>query len=271
MSSTENPRPRLLNSRTKQILFVVGVIAALLAAMLMIYAILVTPSKQPYRDALAQYRSVYDANVALIVRGTSLNAGKASDEQFAQSTDAVKTSLKALETENEALGKEEVLTTGEGKDQYEAFSKKLHNYVAFNNDMLTAMQQVRPVIFACSQSMADITENAVGVDAMQACAVNLDALKAVPNEDYQELVKTSHGLYAEVAANLQAKANLSDPDGADATRVQILQDEQDQIIEKLNTASSTFSKNLQKNKQAVDITDAAMTLDKYLSKKSSIF
>lgn len=271
MSSTESPRARLLNSRTKQILFIVGAFVAVLAAVLAVYAILVTPSKQPYRDALAQYRNVYDANVIVMVRGTSLNASSATNEQFTKSTEAVTAALKALEIENEALGKAAVLQDGEGKGQYDAFTKKVSSYIAFNNDMLASMQQVRPVIYECSGSMQRIEEGAIGADAMQKCSANLAALSTVPNQNYQELVAASQSLYAALAANLQAKADLADPDGADADRAKSLDDEQEQILKDLNSASATFSTNLNKRKQAVDITNAAMTLDAYLSKKSSIF
>ena len=270
MSSTVSLRSNLLNSRTKQVLFVVGVIAAVLAVAFMIYAILVTPSRQPYRDALAQYKNVYNANIVVITRGTSLNASGATDEQFTKATEAVKTALTSLEKENEALGKESVLVSGEGKSQYDSFTKKLAAYIAFNNDMVRSMQTVRPVIFACSGSMSNITEDASGASAARTCATNLDALETVPNDDYQQLVDTSQGLYNELADTIQAKAALADPDGADSVRASSLDDEQSQIIEALNTASTTFSTNLQKHKQAVDITDAAMALDKYLSKKSSI-
>lgn len=270
MSSTDNPHARLFNSRTKQILFIVGAVLVVLAVAFMIYAILVTPSKQPYRDALAQYKNVYNANVALMTRGTSLNASSATDAQFTESTEAVKDTLTALKTENDTLGKEAVLTSGEGKQQYDAFTKKLTAYIAYNTDMITAMQKVRPVIFECSNSMASITESAAGVAAMQACATELETLETVPNEDYQQLVETSQKLYADFATNLQAKADLADPDGTDSARATTLDDEQSEILDALNEASTTFSTNLQKHKQAVDITDAAMALDQYLSKKSNI-
>ena len=81
MSSTDNRRVIVLNSRTKQILFIASVGAIVIAAMVMIYAILVTPSRQPYRDALAQYQNVYNANLAVMTRGTSLNASTATNEQ----------------------------------------------------------------------------------------------------------------------------------------------------------------------------------------------
>lgn len=267
-----SPFSRLRNIITsKKVLAYTAIVAAVLIGSFAIYAILVTPSKQPYRDALAQYKNVYNANVAVMVKGTSLNAGTATDEQFTKSTEAVKTALTALKTENEALGKEPVLASGEGRAHYDTFTEKLAAYLAFNADMLASMQKVRPVIFACSQDMANITENAAGVAAMQACSTNLVALETVPNKDYQELVETSQKLYADFALNLQAKAALKDPDGADSAQAKVLSDEQTTVLDALSTASKTFSTNLQNHKQAVDITNAAMALDNYLSKKSNIF
>lgn len=270
MASSDKPFVRLLNSRPKQILFFAGLGLAVLLIAFMIYAILVTPARQPYRDALTQYKNVYNANIAVITSGSSLNASSATDTQFTQSTELVKKALTALQTENDALGKEEVLASGEGKEKYESFTKKINEYVSYNNDMISSMQKVRPVIYACSSDMTNITEDAAGVEAMRTCATNLEKLEGLPNSDYQTLVINSQKLYAEFAVNLEQRAALADPDGADKIRYDSLSDEQTQILEALNTVSTTFSSNLQKNKQAVDITDSAIALDSYLSKKASI-
>lgn len=271
MSSTETIRARLFNPRTKKIFIIVGIVIAVLGAAFMVYAIIVTPSRQPYRTALTQYKSVYNANVAVMVKGASLNASTATNEQFVKSTEAVKAALLVLKSENEALGRESVLTSGEGKERYESFSRAVATYIAFNLDMVASMQKVRPVIFACSQSMANISENAAGAAAMQACSTHLAELESVPNKEYQLFVTTSQKLYADFATNVQAKAELKEPQGADSAQATALSDEQTTILNSLSTASKTFSTNLQSHKKAVDITDAAMALDAYLNSKSRIF
>lgn len=271
MSSIETIRTRLSQPRTKQILFVTGIVILILALAFMIYAILVTPSKQPYRDALAEYKNVYNANVAVMATGSSLNASTATDEQFAKSTKAVTNALTALKKENEVLGKEAVLQSGEGKAYYDAFTKKLTTYIAYNTNLIISMQKVRPVVFACSQSMANVTENAAGVAVMQGCSDNFKNLTNVPDKDYQQLLETSQGIYADFAANLQAKAALPDPTGADAAQAKVYTQQQTQILSDLSAASKTFSSSLQQHRQDVDITDAAMALDHYLSVKSNIF
>ncbi len=270
MASSNTPFVRLFNSRPKQILFFTGLGLVVLLLAYMIYAILVTPARQPYRDALAQYKNVYNANIAVMTTGSSLNASSATDEQFTQSTERVRKALSALKTENEALGKKDVLKDGEGKEKYDILTEKVNAYVDYNNDMLTAMQKVRPVIYECSRSMTNVTEDAASVNAMRACADNLEKLEDVPNRDYQSLVVTSQKLYAEFAVNLEQRAALADPDGVDKVQYDTLSEEQTQILEALNAASSTFSRDLQKSKQTYDITESAMALDKYLNKKARV-
>lgn len=256
--------------RVKRWLFYAIIAAFAVLVLYMIYAILVTPSKQPYRDALAEYQNVYNANVAVISAGSSLNASAATDEQFAKNTKVVANALTALQKENEVLGKESVLASGEGKTYYDAFTKQLTTYIAYNTKLIASMEKVRPVVFNCSNRMANVTENAAGAAAIKACSENFKDLATVPDKDYQQLVETSQQIYADFATSLQAKASLKDPTGADAAQAKVYSNQQTQFLNDLSGASKTFSTNLQKHRQDVDITDSAMALDKYLTAKSNI-
>ncbi len=261
MSATETLQARLLSSRKNKIIFGAALIGALLVAGLAVYAIVVTPQRQPYRDALAQYNNVYEANVNVMLAGSSLNAGSATNEEFQKSTELVETALRLLQTEHEALGVKDVLKSGEGKELYDAFDTKLAAYISYNTTMLESMQKVRPVIFDCSQKMATVTEDDDGVKEIQSCADTLATLATVPDKDYQTLVLSSQKVYAAFAKSLEKGALLNKE----------ISDEQERILDDLNTVSKTFSENVNKSKQAVDITDTAMALDAYLSKKASIF
>lgn len=273
MKSTSTVRRTGSDASKKTIIIYSILVLAVLVVGFAVYAILVTPSKQPYRDALAQYRNVYNANVALMARGGSLNATTASDEQFTKNTDATKSILDALKAENDLLGTKEVLKDGEGKELYDSFTKQLEKYLVFNRDMLTSMQKVRPVIYGCSAKMSQAAELAdeAGVTAMRECADKLAELETVPNADYQQLVKASRPLYADFASNLEKRTALADPQGADADKYNEYSSEQESIFSALNQVSDDFARRISESKRTVDITDRAMALEEFLKRKSRVF
>lgn len=258
------------NTRAKKIAFFAALTLLVLGAAFAIYAILITPSKQPYRDAQAQYRNVYNANVALIARGAQLNANSASEQQTADGTKAMKNILTAIKKENELLGEKDVLKSGEGQQLYATFSSKLAAYLAFNDDMLTSRQIVRPVIAECSARMANVTEDDVSVKAMRSCSDAVSAVKDVPNSDYRNLVEQTQALYLAFADNLQKRADLVDPKGEDSAQYDVYTNEQKTILKSLEESSATFAKNLNAHKAEVDITESAKALDDYLTKKSRV-
>ncbi len=260
-----------MNSSTKKTLIIIGIVGAILIAALLVYAILITPVKQPYRDALAQYKNVYNANVQLTTRGSSLGASTATDEQFKKNIDATKEGIRALGVENTALGKKAVLETGEGKGLYDAFSKKLAAYMQYNTQMLNSVQQVRPVLFACSKAMGNVSADASGVEAMRKCSTQFANLTNIPDVDYRAYAQTSTGRYAALAVNLENTAALADPKGADAGRATELGSELESIVADMTADGKALAKSLSAHKQAVDITATAMALDDYLQKKSNVF
>lgn len=273
MSSTETFTPSSTNARSRKKTILLSALGVAIAVGfgIMTYSILVTPSRQPYRDAAAQYKNVYNANIAIMTAGSSLNANSATDEQFNKNLTIVSNTLDALETETKQLGTQTVLKTGEGKTLYDTFNKKATTYIAYNRDIVTSMKEVRPIIYACSQTMTNLTETEASATAMQNCANNLQDLQNVPDADYAELATASQSIYADIASTIKQRAELADPEGADAAADKTLSDKQNELLASLNTVSTTFSTNLSKHKQAVDITDAAKALDEYLSKKASVF
>lgn len=261
----------MTSDRAKKILPIVAVAIIVLLAAFVTYVLLVTPSKQPYRDALAQYKSVYNANVALISSGQAMNSSSATNEQFEANIKNTQAALANLKTENQALGKEAVLTSGEGKRLYDAFSQKLAEYIAYNTNVLNSIEKVRPVIYQCNQSMGSVTETEASVVAIQTCSTNLQNIENIPDDDYKAVVAGFINDYNNLASVTQSIVALPDPKGADKAQYTALTNQRTDVLNDLNTTSTTFSKSLQTHQQAVDITDSAKALDDYLNKKASVF
>ena len=270
MNATEPTTSRLFDTRKKQLFFFVALLAAVLAGAFMVYAILVTPLRQPYRDALAQYKNVYNANIAVMHAGNSLNPSSATDEQFTKGIETVKTRLASLRTESDALGKKSVLQDGEGKALYEDFSKHLDAYIAHNTTLVDAMHMVRPIVYECSQKLTNATKSKDGVAAMRSCETKFAALTTVPDKDYQAFADASHKVYASLAKTLAKRVALADPNGADAAQDKAYATHENEILQTLENASTTLAQNSLKHRQAVDITESAAALDDYLQRKSRV-
>jgi hypothetical protein len=253
---------------SRKTLVIVAALAIVVIGALLIYGIIVTPARQPYRDALTQYQNV---NLTLARTNVSINASTASDEEFDQNISAVRTAFVSLNTENEALAQQSVLGDGEGKSLYDAYDAKLRAYTAYNVDLIASIEKIRPVFFTCSKAMGSVSENADGARVMRTCATDMKAASDVPDVDYSELATNFYTNYDALATIFDQMGALADPSGTDKARNSELSKERDQVIDRFSTASDTFSANVQEHRNQVLTTDSAKKLQDYLTAKSRIF
>lgn len=273
MNSDETTKRPGLSPRAKQILIGIAGVGALLLGALLIYSVLVTPERQPYRDALSQYKQVYSANVAFMNAATALNGTTGTEEQSKSATEATEKAIEALVTSKNDLGKQDVLADGEGKELYEAFSKKLDEYVSYNRTVLESRQKVRPVLTSedCSAALSSTSDYASKVQPMKSCADKMKTLEDVKDDDYKALVDSYNKEFIRLIAVYEQIAALADPSGADKARQNELVEQHEAILNDITKANEAFASNLQKSKAAVDITATAQALDEYLTDKSSVF
>ena len=253
---------------TKKPLVIIIAVALLIIGALLVYGIIVTPARQPYRDALTQYQNV---DKALARTNIAFNTSKATDEEFKKSIEAAQTAFASLNTENIALGKSAVLQDGEGKMLYAAYHEKLLAYAGYSNDVLESMVKVRPVLVKCSSTMNTATQNAEGAAVLRICASEMRAASDVPDADYKSLAQTFAQSWDTLAIAFEKMAALADPQGADAARYAELEGERDQAVKSFETAGTTFSTNVQQHRKAILATDVAKKLNDYLTNKSRVF
>lgn len=243
-----------LSPRTKRILAIILAVGLVIVGVLFVYAMLVYPTKQPYRDAHAQYLNVKNANIALTETGAKINGAGATDEQFKQNIVTVKTALKSLVTENTALAKQAVLQDGEGKAVYTAFDKKLQTYVAYNEAVIASIEALRPALRLCPEGATSEEGVTLATDQARVCADALTKLE-LPDADYDAMAASYSHIYRQLAEKV------------DAGQVR----ESEALVEELSDVIAAFRKNLQTHQAEVDITQRAMELDEYLSNNKRIF
>lgn len=253
----------IANKKPLVIVLAVGLVVVLA---LLIYGILVTPQRQPYRDALAQYTHV---NTALVQTNIAINASSATDKEFEQSITALRSAFTSLGVENDALAKEEVLQGGEGKALYTAFNDDLQAFIDYNAAIITSIEQVRPVVHDCSGDMSDIEQNVKGVKKLEDCADRLKNLKNIPDTDYRQLTRDLQAFY-EHLADIYGRSLLIETTNVEAVNKD-LDTESAKAAEDLSAASTAFAKNVQQHRKALLGTDSAQKLKDYLEDKSRIF
>lgn len=270
MSLVSEIKASLSSPRAKRVLPYVGIVLLILIAVVAIYSIAVTPSRAPYRHALAKYQLVYKANVDFSAAGANMGASQATNEQFTKNVQKTRDALELLKNEAAGLGKQEVLTSGEGKILYDAFYEKLQAYTTYNADMLDSIEQARPVLFEC-QGLSNVSEDAASVAVLNDCAKKFKALDTLANDDYEQLIQRFQTLYTDLAKNIGQAAALKDPQGKDKARYTTYVEERTQLINDLGEAATTLTKNLRLHLAEVDITELSKALDDYLTKQSNIF
>lgn len=251
----------------KPLLYTIVAGLALLTAVL-VYGILVTPARQPYRDALTQFHNV---DKALAVSNVSPNTSDSTDKELTDAVASIKTRLTSLKTENAALGKMTVLTTGEGKTLYAAYSRNIDAYISYNTSVLDSIAKVVPVIHTCASNSAAVTESTEGATVLRACAKQYRSVSNVPDADYQVLAKTFADLYDKKAEVFEKTAALADPTGTDATTKANLDSQLNDIADDESAASTTFSENVSASRKQFLVNDTAKKLETWLKAHSRIF
>lgn len=252
----------------KKPLLIAAVVALGIIGALLVYGILITPARQPYRDALAQYENT---NIALDRTNISLNTSTASDDDFAKSVSSVKTALASLEKENEALARQGVLKDGEGKALYEKYDERIKQYITYNTDVLASIEKFRAPLRDCSTVMTDVIESAEGATATRDCAAKMAGIGELPDADYAELATRFEESYTALADVFDQMNALADPEGADAARQAELEKRHTEILEGFKQASTDFSTNVRDHRGEILSTDAAQKLKNYLQDKSRVF
>lgn len=245
--------------RAKYLAIVLAAAVVLIGIILMV-AVLLAPQKQPYRDALATYRTFYNANVAFTAAATK-------DDDA--SIDKARTEL--LDA-SQSLGKEPVLQRDQGKELYQALDKQLTAYVAHSDGLLKSRTIVRPVLAGtdCTAALTTTNDYTVKAVPMRACADFVSSINTLPDRDYQALITTYATEYAELATIFEAIIAIPDPTGAGEPAYAALVGDHQASLERIDAGATDFATGLRQSKAAVDITDTAMALDAYLSKKSRL-
>lgn len=265
------PVPEPPKKNTKKIILIASVAAGvvLLAIIaIVIFLFLTTVSKADYRDAAKQFNQVTSASSSLNSDVSSLGAssGSTSDSDFEKSLKDTQDSLDTIKNENESLSKLKAVRVGEGGDLYKTFDDKLDAYLAYGNDLVASVKNLRPAMVACDK-VSDADDAAARVAALKTCATSLNDVKDLPNAEFKTFVTELATAYTSYAKTYEGISALTNPYGTQYEQYKTLRDEMYATQDKISAASKTFQESLEKRDDELSVKASADALADYLTEQ----
>lgn len=240
------------------LLAIIGVVA---------YMLLSTVSKEDYRNATKQFNSVSSASSSLNSDVRSLSsATSSSDEKFDESVKEVEASLAKIETENEELSKQKAVRVGEGAELYGTFNDKMKAYLAYADELVVSVKNVRPAMLKCS-AVSDAEDVTSRIAALKECASSLGSVSDIPNAQFKTYIGEIKGVYEEYASIYEGMAGITAPFGAQATEYRALRDRMTAVQKTLSDSTKKFSADLKVRDDELSMKDSTKALGDFLVEK----
>lgn len=237
----------------------VGAVLLIGATIAIIMAIFVV-SKDDYRKAYGQMLEVSTVSYDLNSGSSSIQYGMESstDTKFKNDAESTEKAIEKIRQENKKLADFKAVKFGEGKAKYEAFSKKLDEYLTFNSGLLTSATELREASVSCESAT---NEAMTSIDSAKAvideCVSALKKVDGIPNEDmkvYSQKLVTEYDKLSSLVGDL---AQITDPYGAQYEQYKSIRDQLYKVQENINDARTDFRSNLEKHAKDADINNSA--------------
>jgi len=266
-ASTGAPKPSN-NRKIILIAAIAGGVVLLAAIALVVFLLLTSVSKQDYRDAARQFNKVGSASSSLYSDVSMLGyaTGSTSDSTFNSDVADTEESIAKLKSENETLSKMKAVRVGEGAKLYNAFNDKLKAYLAYGEDLLTSVKNLRPAMVTCDK-VSDASEANARVAALKACSSALSGVTDLPNAEFKTFVSTVAKSYQDYADTYESISALSNPYGNQYDQYKALRDKVYEIQDTISNASDDFSDALEKRDDELSVKDSANKLADFLTDK----
>jgi hypothetical protein len=254
-----------------------GIIAAVVVVLIIIVTVILASmsvSKSDYREALNKYDDLRTANSKLTTNVSKLSytISSGTDTTFKNNIEAVEEGLDTVKAENEELGKLKAVKTGEGAEAYEAFDKKLEEYLSYSNNLVTSIKNLRDPLLACNKATKGVSasKDRSAISAViKSCTDKIDSVKNVPDPDMKTFVDALQTSLKELDTILDQASGITDPYGAQYEQYKVLRDKTTKVQENLRNASKDLSSNLDKRDKDTNPKKEALALSELLVEKSS--
>ena len=215
--------------------------------------------------AVQQYNKVSSASAALDTDMSNLgdSYGSVSEVTFNENLTKAQNSINTIKTENESFAKMKAVRVGEGATLYTTFNNKLTTYLAYGNDLISSVKNLRPAMVVCDK-VGDADSADARISEMKNCATSLGNAKDLPNAEFKTFVGEMKGAYTKYATTYEKMNALTDPYGSQYEEYKTLRDELYATQDAISASTKTFTDALAKHDDEVSVKDAANALGDYL-------
>jgi len=263
--------------KNKKPFIIGGIIAAVVLVLIIIVTVIVASmsvSKSDYREAYNKYEDLRSANSKLTsnVSKLSYTISSGTDTTFKNNIEAVEEGLDTVKTENEELGKLKAVKTGEGAKAYEAFDKKLDEYLSYSNNLVASIKNLREPLLACNEATKGVSssQDRSAISAViKSCTDKIDSVKSVPDPDMKTFIDALQASLQELDTIVGQLAGITDPYGAQYEQYKALRDKTTKVQSNLRDASKDLSSNLEKRDKDTSPKEESLALSELLVEKSS--
>lgn len=265
------PEPPKKNPNAKKIVIiasVVGGVVLLALAAFIIFFLLTTVSKDDYRAAVKQYNQLTLASSSLDSDMSSLGSSFIvdSDDGFNETVTKTQDSISKIKTENESLGKLKAVRVGDGAPLYDTFNGKLATYLAYGNDLIVSVKNVRPAMIVCDK-IGDADGAEARVTEIRNCVTSLGNVKDIPSAEFKTYVNGLKDGYTQYATTYESMNALTSPYGSQYEEYKTLRDQLRDAQDKISQAGKTFADEIKKHDDDVNVKDSANALGDFLEAK----
>lgn len=258
-------------TKSKKMILIASIVGGVVLLALigtLLYISLMTVSKQDYRDAAVQFKTVSTAGSKLSSTVKAFSSASMSSSSNSNETTAknAKDSVINIREKNAELRDFKAVRVGEGKELYTAFDSKLTAYLANADDIIISVEKVMPALTSCS-SVNKATDRVAQLAAIKTCSTNLNSVKDIPNVEFKAFVDSVKDGYTKYIAIYESMSALTNPYGSQYEEYKTLRDESNAIQKSIQTASKTFTTDIEKRDNEVSVQASADALSAYLTEQ----
>lgn len=245
-------------------LLVVGSVIAVVLVMLL------SVSRSDYSKAYSQLNEVASANSKLSSQVSGLQYGMKydTDTKFSNDLEEAQAIIEETRTKNKELSELKAVRVGEGKKKYQAFDKKLNEYMSFSSTALKSFGDVRKAAKPCDESSNQAASDTASLKSLlNECVEALDKISDTPDLDVKKYVGTLKTEMEKLSSLIDKLSAITNPYGDQYDQYKVLRDQVYDVQDAVRDSATDFSSNFEKHAKEVNPKNAADDLEKFLYEK----
>lgn len=254
----------------KMLFLIIGIVGAVLLAGIILAVVMIFSmvSKADYRKATMQMNELASttSDMNRSINSIQNRLSSSDDARFSQSLEEAKTAIEEAKQQSRAMAKNKAVRSGEGKEKYAAFDKKMQERLKFADEVTSSFGKLREATIACTGRTASDPEEAKAM--LNKCNDVLAKSGDVPSGEVKEYMKALNTETEKLLSLITRMGAITDPYGAQNEEYRTVRDGVLDAQEKLRNIDTEFRNQFNKRLTDTNPQQAARDLQMFLRDKS---